>query len=177
MFDQPGPVSTTSQWFVLHTKARQEKALASNLASRGVEYFLPLVKHVTIQSRKRVETMLPLFPGYLFMNGSLEQAYDADRTRRVAQIIRVTDQQRIESELESLRIALEVEDTLMPCDRLRCGMWVEVRTGPFEGVRGLIERIERRTRLVLHVEGMPKAACLEIDGSMVEVIDEEALVV
>src|SRR5258708_3310597 len=79
-------------WRVVHTRSRQEKALAELLGARGIYHYLPLVKRVRYYGRRKQAAQMPLFPGYLFLRGSLEEAYLADRTDRVVQVIPVGDQ-------------------------------------------------------------------------------------
>src|SRR4051794_8853151 len=76
-------------WIVLHTKSRQEKALAQDLTARGVNCYLPLVNSVRFHGRRRSVIEEPLFPGYLFLRGRIDDAFVADRTRRVANILKV----------------------------------------------------------------------------------------
>ncbi|MBN1442301.1 MAG: hypothetical protein JXA90_06305 [Planctomycetes bacterium] len=157
------------QWFVLHTKSRQEKILAADLAMRGVDHYLPLVRRMRYYGRKKVEVDLPLFPGYLFLRGTHDQAYDADRTERVARIIQVVDQSRLEWEIESVRKALSRGAPLGPDAYMQEGVRVEVRSGPWRGLQGYVKRIKKNCdRLVLQVDAFGKAVSLEIDGSLVE---------
>ena len=169
----PFPDADFGDWFVLRTKARQEKILAADLAARSLGVFCPLVQTTRYYGHRKAVIELPLFPGYVFLRGSNDEAYEADRTRRIAQIIRVHDQDRLDLELQSLHLALENEATLDPYPFLKEGVWVEVRSGPFEGVRGMVESRGRRTNLlVLQVEILGRAVSLEIDGSLLSVIDE-----
>jgi hypothetical protein len=56
----------TGEWWVAHTKSRNEKALAHDLIRRGISYFLPMSWKVRRKSRRTVKSLLPLFAGYLF---------------------------------------------------------------------------------------------------------------
>lgn len=163
------------RWLVLHTRSRQEKAVAADLAALQAEYFLPLVAQVRYYGRRKVRADLPLFPGYVFMHGSLDQAYQVDRAGRLANIIQVPDQQGLADELAQIRQALCVGAELRPDAYLRCGMQVEVRSGPFKGVRGVIESFGKRSRLILQIQALGQASSLEIDGSLLEPIEAEAL--
>src|SRR5213082_2843888 len=73
-------------WFVLHTKSRQEKVLASELLARDVANYLPLRRVARLHAGRKVTVEEPLFPGYVFLRGSMDDAFIADRTRRVARI-------------------------------------------------------------------------------------------
>ena len=149
-----------------HTKSRQEKALAEYLGARGVEHFLPLIRRVRYCGRRKFASMTPLFPGYVFLRGDLEVAYMADRTDRVVRVLEVPDQDRLETELGSIRLALEQDAGLESRGYPVAGTAVEVIAGPLRGVRGIVERGAAEDRLVLGVRMLGRAAELEIDRSL-----------
>jgi transcription termination/antitermination protein NusG len=156
---------------VLHTRSRQEKILAGELAALGVGHFLPLVKRDRRYGDRKAVVEEPLFPGYVFLCGTAGQAYQADRTRRVANIIRVPDQKRLEWELNNIRLALAHEAPLDPYPHLVRGVRVEVRSGPFQGLQGVIEEKGIGARLVLQVNALGRAVSLEIEGALLEPIE------
>jgi len=165
------PAEDTRRWHVLHTRSRQEKVLASGLLGMGLHCYLPLVQRVHYYGLRKVRAEVPLFPSYLFLFGTLEDAYRADRTRRVAGIIPVVDQEHIEWELANIRLALSRGADLAPHSFLERGIRVEVRAGPFKGLQGLVESSKKRDRVILQVRAFGKAARLEVDGSILEAID------
>ena len=71
------PPADVGDWHVLHTKSRQEKVVAAELGAMGIAYYLPLVRQVRYYGRRKAKVAMPLFPGYLFLRGSLEQVYGA----------------------------------------------------------------------------------------------------
>lgn len=162
------------EWFVLRTRARQEKILANDLAARSIPAFLPLINSVRYYGGRKARVELPLFPGYVFLRGSRDDAYTADRTRRIAQIIPVSNQERLDTELHSLAVALQSQAPLDPYPYLRKGVWVEVRSGPFRGIQGLIEDRSKANLLILQVEMLGRAVSLELDGSLLDVIEDPA---
>ena len=166
------PDASVGDWHVLHTRSRQEKALAEALAAMGIGHYLPLVRQARYYGKHKASVELPLFPGYLFLRGSLEQAYEADRTKRVAQIIRVADQRQIDWELQNLHIALSRHAQLDPYPMLKKGVRVEVRSGPFRGLQGVIEETGNNGRLILQVKTLGRAVCLEIEASLLDVVGE-----
>ena len=160
-----------ASWYVLHTRSRQEKILSNDLGARQVDHYLPLVRRVRFYGDRKATVEEPLFPGYVFLFGALDDAYDADRTRRVANIIRVTDQQRLEWELNNIKLALSQDAALDPYPHLVRGVRVEVRSGPFQGLQGVIEEKGRNSRLILQVDVLGRAVSMEIDGAQLERID------
>lgn len=165
------PDSPLDTWFVLRTKSRQEKALASELRNRGIASYLPLLTCTKYYAGRKATVELPVFPGYLFLHGDVDEAYEADRTRRVAQIIKVADQEKLGRELRNINLALCGKAALDPFPYLRAGVRVEVREGPFRGLQGVVEQGGRRDRLILQVDILGRAVSLEIDASLLDVID------
>lgn len=163
--------TVTSQWHVLRTLSRQEKAINRTLTSAGYRVFLPLVHHVRIYGHRKRTVEAPLFPGYIFLWAPLEAAYFAVESGRVAQIIRVTDQDRLDHELAQIRTALQGEAQLDPYPYLRVGRRVRVTQGPFRGVEGLIDERRQADRLILVIDALGRATSMEIDASILAPID------
>lgn len=155
-------------WHVLHTRSRQEKVVAEELEARQLTHFLPSIRRKRVYGGRKAVVEEPMFPGYVFLKGTIEEAYEADRTRRVARIIQVADQDGLETELKSLWLALESQVTLDPFPYLRCGTRVEVRSGPLRGIQGLIETRLGVSRLILQVQMLGRAVSLEVDGALLE---------
>src|SRR5438132_12046633 len=66
----------TAQWYVIQTKPRQEERLVAHLArrARAAEPFLPKIEVIRRHARRRVVTLEPLFPSYLFLHMTLGPA-------------------------------------------------------------------------------------------------------
>lgn len=167
----PFPDPSVGDWFVLHTKSRQEKAIADTLAAMRIPHFLPLVRQPRYHGKRKAIVEMPLFPSYVFLRGQKEQAFAADRTKRIARIIPVIDQAGIDRELRNLHLALSGNADLDPYPFLKDGTWVEVRAGPFRGLQGVIDRHLKENRLVLQVNILGRATSLEIDASLLDPIE------
>ena len=64
------PNDKTAVWWCLHTKPRQEKATARELRTEGIAYYLPQVwKESRTPQGRRIRSVVPLFPSYLFLHG------------------------------------------------------------------------------------------------------------
>lgn len=158
-------------WHVLHTRSRQEKAVAELLDNSGVEWYLPLYKRVRVYGHRKRVVEAPLFPSYVFMRGQREQAFDLISNKRVVQILPVRDQKRFEHELEQIRRAIDGEAHLDPYPYLREGVAAVVRSGPLKGVEGIVESRTRCDRLILCVQTLGRAVAIEMDAALLEVLD------
>lgn len=168
----PSP-STGSErlWMVLCTKSRQEKVVANYLESRQFEHYLPLIDRVSYKGGRKFSSRVPLFPGYVFLNGTAMQRYAAVDTGRVFQVLPVNDQRRFEHELHQIHLAMAKDATLERYPFAVVGRRCRVTKGPLMGVEGVIASRDQRNRLVLSIDVLGRGAALDIDLDLVEPID------
>ncbi|MHC4425377.1 MAG: transcription termination/antitermination NusG family protein [Planctomycetota bacterium] len=159
------------EWWVVHTKSRNEKALAHDLIRRKISYFLPMSWKVRRRSRRTIRSLLPLFGGYLFCCGEENERVELWRTDRVANLIEVKDQQRLLRELLQIEQALRAGAPLTPHKYLKAGQKCRVVAGPLLGLHGVVARTRGAARLVLQVDMLGQAASVEIDVDMIETVD------
>ena len=95
-------------WWVAHTKSRNEKALAWQLVNSHVPYFLPMHWKVSKSRGRTIRSLLPLFPGYLFFCGGEDQRLDVLKTNRAAGLIPVEDQKQLVRELLPIETMLKL---------------------------------------------------------------------
>ena len=61
-----------SKWFLVYTKAREEKRAKKNLENQGFETFLPMIAYENI-SQPKSSSLEPMFPRYLFIIINVER--------------------------------------------------------------------------------------------------------
>ena len=61
-----------SKWFLVYTKAREEKRAKKNLENQGFETFLPMIAYEKISQPKSI-SLEPMFPRYLFIIINVER--------------------------------------------------------------------------------------------------------
>jgi transcription antitermination factor NusG len=159
------------QWWVVHTRSRNEKALAHDLISKDISYFLPMSWKVRRKSRRTIRSLLPLFNGYLFFCGRENHRVELLKTNRVAHLIEVNDQEKLLDELIQIDQALRSGAPLTPHKYLKAGQRCRVIAGPLIGLEGIVVRSKNATRLVLQIDMLGQAASVEIDVDMMEVLD------
>jgi transcription antitermination factor NusG len=159
------------QWWVVHTRSRNEKALAHDLISKGISYFLPMSWKVSRKSRRKIRSLLPLFNGYLFFCGKENDRVELLKTNRVAHLIEVDNQEKLLNELVQVNQALQSGAPLTPHKYIKEGQKCRVIAGPLMGLEGIVVRSNNATRLVLQIDMLGQAASVEIDVDMIEVLD------
>jgi len=162
----------SGQWWVAHTKARNEKALAWNLLQAQISFFLPLREKLTVRKGRRYKSLLPLFSGYVFFCGDLQSRHKALTTNRIAQVIDVVDQSRLIHDLSQIHTVLSKGVRLDPHPYLKKGDRCRVTAGPLAGMEGLLLHKKNLTKLVLKVDILGQAASVEIDADLLESIEK-----
>lgn len=164
------PEPTLGRWWVLHTRARHEKAVATTLERSRIPYFLPLIE-TRRRRRLRGSAQVPLFPGYLFLRGEAQECDVAWQTNRVANILRVEQQAQFESEIAQIqRVVLSGAPVdLFP--ELRVGRRCRIIAGPLCGVEGVLSRRQGVSRVFLAATVLGQSALVETDSENVEPID------
>ncbi len=159
------------KWWVIHTKSRNEKALAHDLVARDIKYFLPMTWNIKRSKGRKFKSLLPLFKGYMFFCGDENNRLEVFRTNRVANIIEVTNQQKLIEELKQIQQALKSGANLKPHSFIKVGQRCRVKAGPLKGLEGIVERSKNEVSLILQVDMLGQAASVEIDSDSLDVID------
>ncbi|MDR3623139.1 MAG: transcription termination/antitermination NusG family protein [Paludisphaera borealis] len=171
LWDDPHAVAcdTASKWWCLHTKPRQEKAVARDLQGAGVAFYLPQINNErrTPQGRK-LKSVLPLFTGYLFLKGDDNDRMVAIHGNRVANVLQVFDQSTLEQDLRGIHkflssgLHVSTEPQVLP------GTKVQIRSGPLAGAAGTVVRRGNGDHLVATVQFLSCGASVELRDWQIE---------
>jgi transcriptional antiterminator RfaH len=163
-------VAAERHWWLVHTKARQEKALARQLFGRQIAFFLPLVPKDNLIRGRRVRSLLPLFGGYLFLHATDAQRIDCLATNRVVHAYGVADESGLRTDLLQIHRLIAADAPLTLEKRLMPGQRVRVKSGPFKGTSGLLISRRGESRLLVSIDFIGQGASVEIDDFQVEAI-------
>jgi transcription antitermination factor NusG len=167
-----GPVDLYhGEWWVIHTKARHEKALAADLQRREIGCFLPLIRTLRRHGDRKVQVELPLFPSYLVLCGGESERYLTLMTHRVANVIKVASQERLKHELRQIYRVTASDQPVDLYPRLQRGQRCRIIRGSLRGLEGIVVRRRDVCRIYLGVDVLGQSAEVEIDASSVEAID------
>jgi len=81
-----------SKWFLVYTKAREEKRAKKNLENQGFKTFLPMVAYEKISQPNSI-TLEPMFPRYMFItiNAERDHLTQIKSTRGVSHLVMFGD--------------------------------------------------------------------------------------
>jgi len=164
------------RWTAVYTKARCEKVVADYCERHGFAYYLPLRRRAQRYQRRTVETFLPMFPSYTFVQISETDKTLLAQSHKTVAILPVDDAQeaRLIEELQDIRILeraqLELEVEVLP--ELAPGRTVRITSGPLSGLNGIVERRQQQTRVTVNVEMLGQSVSVEVDLGEVDVAEK-----
>jgi len=157
-------------WYGVYTIVRHEKTVNAALREKNIKTFLPIKKVVNRWKDRKKEVHIPLFPGYLFINSSLENRLKILNTRGVIRILGVNGFPTPISyeQIEAIKSVLDTNLNCEPCPYLSQGKDVIVVRGPLEGASGKIVERRGEFRLILSIDLIKRSVSVEVDISDVE---------
>ena len=159
-------------WLVLRTRCRHESAVESDLHERRITAYLPRRNVVRKLKDRKVVVQAPLFPGYVFVRPREDQ-YEKIRFVRGSCGLVLTGNKPAampERDLEAVRILLHSGAALVVNPQIMPGQRVEVRSGPFMGIRGELVRVKSEERLVINAQLLSSSVSVEVDASTVALL-------
>ncbi len=172
--EETGAEGTSSvvkvNWHALYTRHQHERLVAHALTGKGFDVFLPQYRTVHRWKDRWKELELPLFPNYVFVLGGLERMLNIVTTPGVHSVVswggRPADIPQYE--IDAVRRLIESPLRVQKHPFIKCGDRVRIKSGPLEGIEGILVRSKSAYRLVLSVEMLARSAAVEVDLNMVE---------
>ncbi len=167
----------TPQWFAVYTTTRHEKKVASLLAARNIEAFLPL--HRTLhcwKNRTRAALELPLFPSYVFVRMSMDMK---SNVLSVPGALSVVGSSRgpwplPDAEIDILRSGLD-RCRPEPCAYLDTGDRVRITGGPLQGMEGFFMTRKNGPRVVLTIDQIMRSVSVEVEVQHLELLQSKSV--
>jgi len=158
------------RWYAAQTCANHEKRVLEQLSQRAVEAYLPLYESVRRWKDRRMRLKLPLFPGYVFVHLALRDRLQVLQTPSVVRLVGFGGQPAAlpDQEIDSLRQGLTRDMRVEPHPYLRVGHRVRVRTGPLQGLEGILVRKKNISRFVISLDLIMRSLAVEIDRAELE---------
>lgn len=119
---------------------------------------------------KTVIFQKPLFPGYVFLQLRSSEISLVRQNEYVANLLEVFDQTTFARQLQEILRALEsgLEVRLAPA--IESGSRVRIRSGPLQGVEGLVEHRHGHTTVILRLDFINQAAAVRMSVEELEVV-------
>ena len=167
-----GAVVEEPRWYAIHTRARHEKAVTSQIERKGVTTFLPLIKETHRWSDRKKTVDCVLFDGYtfVFLESYSREYFHIVKTPGVVGFvgIRGVGFPIPDKEIEDIQTLLANDFPCTPYPFLSTGRRVRIRGGCMDGLEGILVAKNSDQSLVVSVEMIQRSVAVRIDGYDVE---------
>jgi transcriptional antiterminator RfaH len=145
-------MKTMISWHAIYTKPRSEKKVAERLSEQEIEVYCPLIKTVRQWSDRKKKVQLPMFPGYVFVRVSELERAEVLQDYGVLNFVFWLGKPAIvrDNEIEAIReIAEHGNEVNIQSKSFEVGQLVTIPDGPFKGMSGKIDKLDKRKIIVL----------------------------
>ncbi|MEJ2452198.1 MAG: transcription/translation regulatory transformer protein RfaH [Gammaproteobacteria bacterium] len=162
----------SNDWYVVHTKPRQENVAVENLERQGFTTYCPK----TLQPRRRRQSwkkvIEPLFPRYLFiqLNMDVDNVALIRSTLGVISLVRFGNQPAVMPESAIGFIRRQEQELVMDCTehiRWKKGDVVEIIEGPLSGIKAIFHKRDSGERVLLMLDMLGQQNRLSVLGDSI----------
>jgi transcriptional antiterminator RfaH len=165
------------RWYAVQTKPRAEEQAKAALAHKGLLVYLPLVKVARVNPRAR--PVVPLFPGYLFVQTDLDQVGQSaiNHVPGVVHLVSFgSDPVAVpDSVIQHIkrRVAEVQESGEWGLGPLRHGDRVRIASGPLRDLDAVFDQpLTAKGRARVLIEFLGRLTAAEVDLSMLDKLDQ-----
>ena len=164
-----------SNWYLIHTKIRQERVALENLERQGFACFLPLIRAEKLRRGALQVVQEPLFPRYLFirLGTGLESQIWAPIRSTVGVSRLVTFGQtpaKIEDELIS-QLQVKMDSTEVQLRHFEPGEQVVVTDGPFVGIEAIYQMADAEGRVMVLLNILSKQVKMSVPPTSIRKVN------
>jgi transcription antitermination factor NusG len=154
------------RWCAVQVRPHREVLVATQLRVKGYQEFLPVYRTRRQWSDRRKELKTPLFTGYVFCKIDTQIPWAIVSTPGVIRIVGTRKEIAVipDKEIEAIRIATDSGKKVTPCEYARTGDRVRIRSGPLEGVEGIVSAYANQQGLVLSIDLIRSSMFVEVEG-------------
>jgi transcriptional antiterminator NusG len=163
----------SAKWYAIHTRSRFEQKVFDGFRSKSIETFLPKMEVMSRRKDRRKKILVPLLPGYVFVQYDLDPEiyWDIIKTVGVVRMVGFEGKPTParDEEIQSLMILDGTNRTVQNRAFMKRGDTVMIMEGPLKGLVGFYVRHKGQTeKVVVNVELLHRSLAVEIEDWALE---------
>ena len=163
----------SAKWYAVHTRSHFEQKVYDSFCGKSVETFLPRIQVMSRRKDRRKKILVPLIPGYVFVQYNLDPEIYWDIIKTVGVVRMVGFEGKPvparDEEIQSLMILDGTDRTVHNQAYMKRGDTVMIMEGPLKGLIGYYVRHKGRTdKVVVNVELLNRSLAVEIEDWALE---------
>jgi transcriptional antiterminator NusG len=159
-------------WYAVHTRSRHEDRACLGLLQKSVHAFLPKLEVWSKRKDRRKKIMIPMFPGYLFVEIATltnEIKVDVLKTFGVVRILgKSIGSEPIpvpDNKIDAIRRIVDSKVEVQQFQYPRVGEPARIIDGPFKGLEGQVLRTDYEKELfVIEIELLQRSVAIKLEG-------------
>ena len=164
-----------TRWYALHTRSRFEQKVYTGLRGKSMEAFLPKVQVMSRRKDRRKKILVPILPGYVFVQAELEPYLYWEIIKTVGVVRMVAFKGKpvpaSDQEIDSLMILNGTDRTVENRSFMQKGDRVMIMEGPLKGLVGFyLKHKDKSEKVVVSIELLKRSMAVEIEGWALEKI-------
>jgi len=162
---------TENCWYVLRVRSQAERLVHLGLHKKEFEVLNPTYQALSIRKDRRKVLTRPIFNGYIFIRTLLnpECHLEIIKTPGVVEILKSTigPTPVPDDQIENVHLLEKHVGDFFYGTYFEVGDAVFVREGPLTGLRGVIDRLDRK-KLHIHVDAIPGSVMIDVEPHQVQ---------
>ena len=162
-----------AKWYAIHTRSHFEQKVFDGFRSKSIETFLPKAQVMSRRKDRRKKILVPLLPGYVFVQYDLnpELYWDIVKTVGVVRMVGFEGKPTParDEEIQSLMIMNGTDRTVHNQAFMKRGDTVMIMEGPLKGLVGFYVRHKGQSeKVVVNIELLHRSLAVEIEDWALE---------
>ena len=164
-----------SNWYLIHTKIRQERVALENLERQGFECFLPQINAEKLRRGALQVVQEALFPRYLFIRlGTGPESQSWSPIRSTVGVSRLVTFGQIPAKINDELVAdirIKTESSEVQLRHFAHGEQVVVTDGPFVGVEAIYQMADAEGRVMVLLNILSKQVKLSVPPASIRKVN------
>lgn len=153
-------------WYLAQLKPNSHRIAERNLLRQGFEVFLPMAEVTRRQAGRFIQSLAPLFPGYIFIafNPAESGWRSVNATLGITRLVNLGGAPATvpDALVESLRARCNPDGLVVPLEDIVEGQEVRLTKGPFAEFIARVETIDPDRRVWLLIELMGQSTRVSV---------------
>ena len=158
--------------YAVHTRSRHEDRVCLGLLQKSFHAFLPKLEVWSKRKDRRKKIMIPMFPGYLFVElPTLDNQIKVDVLKTFG-VVRILGKPRgsepiavTDDKIDAIRRIVDSKVEVQQFQYPKVGEPDRIIDGPFKGMEGLVLKTDYAKELfVISIELLQRSVAIKVEG-------------
>ncbi|MCE5280988.1 MAG: UpxY family transcription antiterminator [Deltaproteobacteria bacterium] len=159
-------------WYAVHTRSRHEEKVHLGLMQKAFHVFLPKMEVWSKRKDRRKKIMLPMFPGYLFIElQTMDNVTKVDVLKTFG-VVRILGKPRgsepipvPDAKIDAIQRIVQSKVEVQQLQYPKAGEPARIIDGPFKGVEGVVLTTDyERELFVISIELLQRSVAIKLEG-------------